>query len=129
MQMPYQGSTPEEVERTLVRPTEEALATLPGIRNIQSTATANGANIMVLFSDWERDVKIAASEARERIDAIRNDLPDELTRIFVGNASTDDEPVLAIRLASQTLDLSKSFGLERPEGALSRPRTPGCQTW
>ena len=51
MQMPYQGSTPEEVERTLVRPAEEALATLPGIRNIQSTATANGANIMVLFSD------------------------------------------------------------------------------
>ncbi|MCM2338028.1 MAG: efflux RND transporter permease subunit, partial [Lysobacter sp.] len=125
MQMPYQGSTPEEVERTLVRPSEEALATLPGIRNIQSTATANGANIMVLFSDWERDVKIAASEARERIDAIRNDLPDELTRIFVGNASTDDEPVLAIRLASQTLDLSKSYDLIDRELKRRIERVPG----
>ena len=125
MQMPYQGSTPEEVERTLVRPSEEALATLPGIRNIQSTATATGANIMVLFSDWERDVKIAASEARERIDAIRNDLPDELTRIFVGNASTDDQPVLAIRLASQTLDLSKSYDLIDRELKRRIERVPG----
>ena len=30
VQMPYAGSTPEEVERTVLRPAEEALATLSG---------------------------------------------------------------------------------------------------
>ena len=31
IQIPYQGSTPEEVERLITRPVEEALATLSGV--------------------------------------------------------------------------------------------------
>ena len=34
--MPYPGSTPEEVERIITRPVEEALATLTGIQNMYS---------------------------------------------------------------------------------------------
>ncbi len=30
--LPYPGSTPQEVERTITRPAEEALATLPAIK-------------------------------------------------------------------------------------------------
>lgn len=125
VQMPYAGSTPEEVERTVLRPAEEALATLSGVRSIQGTARADGATVMVLFSDWERDVQIAASEARERIDAIRDELPDELQRIFVGNASTDDQPVLAIRLASGTLDLADAYDLIDRELKRRLERVPG----
>ena len=47
------------------------------------------------FTDWDRDVAIAASEARERIDAIRDELPDDLQRYFVLKFSTTDQPVLA----------------------------------
>ena len=39
--------------------------------------------MFIQFTDWERDIAIAASEARERIDAIRDDLPDDLQRYFV----------------------------------------------
>ncbi|GHA74307.1 efflux RND transporter permease subunit [Cognatilysobacter bugurensis] len=125
VQMPYAGSTPEEVERTVLRPAEEALATLSGVKSIQGTARADGASVMVLFSDWERDVQIAASEARERIDAIRGELPDELQRIFIGNFSTDDEPVLAIRLASQTINLANSYELIDRELKRRLERVPG----
>lgn len=125
VQLPYAGSTPEEVERTVLRPVEEALATLPGIRSTQGTARADGAQVMVLFSDWERDVQIAAADARERIDAIRGDLPDELQRIFVGNFDTDDEPVLAIRLASDTLDLARQYDLIDRELKRRLERIPG----
>lgn len=31
IQVPYDGSTPEEVERSITRPLEEALATLSGV--------------------------------------------------------------------------------------------------
>ena len=125
VQMPYAGSTPEEVERTVLRPAEEALATLSGIKSTQGTARADGASILVLFSDWERDVQIAAADARERIDAIRGDLPDELQRIFVGNVGTDDQPVLAIRLASQTLDLAGQYDLIDRELKRRLERIPG----
>ena len=109
--LPYPGSTPEEVERTLVRPVEEALATLPGIKRIQSSSRADGGDIFVEFSDWDRDIEIAASEARDRIDAVRADLPDDLQRYFVQKFSTSDEPVLRVRLAAPERDLRDSYDL------------------
>ena len=99
--LPYAGSTPEEVERNLLRPVEEALATLPGIRSMNARATAEGASIQVEFSDWSRDIAIAASEARERIDAVRDQLPDDFRRYYVQRWSTSDREAMGLRLTSQ----------------------------
>ena len=97
--LPYPGSTPEEVERTITRPAEEALATLTGISRMNSNSRPDGANIFILFSDWDRDIEITASEARDRLDAIRKELPDDLQRYFVLKFSPTDEPVLRVRFA------------------------------
>ncbi|RXE08283.1 AcrB/AcrD/AcrF family protein, partial [Xanthomonas perforans] len=110
VQLPYTGSTPDEVERNLVRPAEEALATMTGIKRMRSTATADGANIFIEFSDWDRDIAIAASDARERLDAVRDDFPEDLQRFHVFKWSSSDEPVLKVRLASQT-DLTGAYDM------------------
>lgn len=110
VQFPYPGSTPQEVERTIVRPAEEALATMSGLERMRSSADADGAFVGVFYSDWDTDVQIAASEARERLDAIRDELPEDLQRFFVGNWSSTDEPILEIHLAGDT-DLSRSYDL------------------
>ncbi len=102
VQLPYQGSTPEEVERNLVRPVEEAIATMPGIKSMNANASADGGGVFVQFSDWSKDVAIAASEARERIDAIRDQLPDDFQRYFVRRWSTGDQEAISLRLTSQT---------------------------
>ncbi len=99
--LPYPGSTPEEVERNLVRPAEEALATLPSIKSMRSRASADGGGVFVEFSDWDRDIEVTASEARERIDAIRGELPDDLQRYFVYKFSPSDQPVLRLRFAGE----------------------------
>lgn len=125
VQVPYTGSTPEEVERTVVRPIEEALSTLTGIKRIDASARSDGANIFVQFSDWDRDVEIAASEARERIDAIRSELPEDLQRYFVLKFSTSDQPVLKVRLASKTLDLTRAYDLIDREFKRRIERLPG----
>src|SRR5690606_34359871 len=99
--LPYAGSTPEEVERNLLRPVEEALATMPGIRSMNSRANAEGASIQVEFSDWNQDIAIAAWEARERIDAIRDQLPDDFRRYYVQRWSTSDREAISLRLSSK----------------------------
>src|SRR6478672_2000841 len=83
VQLPYPGSTPEEVERTITRPAEEALATLSGIKQMDSTSGPDGSTIFMQFSDWSRSIAITASEAHDRIDAIRGDLPKDLQRYQV----------------------------------------------
>jgi hydrophobic/amphiphilic exporter-1 (mainly G- bacteria), HAE1 family len=110
LQLPYSGSTPEEVERTVLRPVEEAVATMTGIKRMDGGARADGASMFIQFTDWERDVSIAASEARERIDAIRDELPDDLQRYFVMKFSTSDDPVLKVRLASSR-DMTREYDL------------------
>lgn len=110
LQLPYSGSTPEEVERTVLRPVEEAVSTMTGVKRMEGSARADGASMFIQFSDWERDASIAASEARERIDAIRDELPDDLQRYFVLKFSTSDEPVLKVRLASNR-DMTREYDL------------------
>ncbi|MDV3255976.1 MAG: efflux RND transporter permease subunit [Lysobacter sp.] len=110
VQLPYPGSTPEEVERTVLRPAEEALSTMSGLERMEGRANADGAFVGVFYSDWDTDVQIAASEARERLDAIRDELPEDLQRYFVGNFSTDDEAILQVRLAG-TQDLTGAYEL------------------
>src|SRR3546814_7003460 len=110
--LPYTGSTPEEIERTVLRPAEEALSTMSGIKRMDSRARADGAQLFIQFSDWSKDVAIAASHARERLDAIRDELPDDLQRYFVMKFSTTDQPVLRVRLAAGNgIDLSGDYDL------------------
>lgn len=124
LQLPYSGSTPEEVERTVLRPVEEAVSTMSGVKRMDGSARADGATMFIQFSDWERDVSIAASEARERIDAIRDDLPDDLRRYFVMKFSTSDEPVLKVRLASQR-DMTRAYDMIDREFKRRLERIPG----
>lgn len=124
VQIPYTGSTPEEVERNIIRPTEEALATMTGIKRMRSSATSEGASIFIEFTDWDRDIAIAASDARERIDAIRSDLPDDLQRYNVFKWSSSDDPVLKVRLASAT-DLTGAYDMLDREFKRRIERIPG----
>ena len=124
VQLPYPGSTPEEVERNLVRPIEEALSTMSGIKSMNANASADGGGVFVQFSNWGRDVALAASEAREHIDAIRDQLPSDFKRYFVRRWSTGDQEAISLRLTSnenlsargELIDQSIKRRLERLPG-------------
>ena len=122
--LPYPGSTPQEVERTLTRPVEEALSTLPGIGMINSNSSADGAGVFVMFDDWLRDIDLTASEARERIDAVRDELPDDLQRYFVRNFSPSDQPLLRVRFAGER-DMTGEYTLIKQLMARRIERIPG----
>lgn len=123
IQIPYPGSTPQEVERTITRPVEESLATLSGVKRMFSNSSADNAQVFMEF-EWGADPAIKASEARERIDAIRDELPEDLQRYFVFKFSTGDQPVLRVRIASEQ-GLEHSWDLL--DRKLKRPieRLPG----
>jgi HAE1 family hydrophobic/amphiphilic exporter-1 len=121
---PYASSTPQEVERSITRPAEEALATLPGIQGLNSNSRADGSEVFIQFKDWDRDINITASEARDRIDAIRGDLPDDLQRYFVMNFSPSDQPIVKLRFSSNR-DMSTEYALIDREVKRRIERIPG----
>jgi HAE1 family hydrophobic/amphiphilic exporter-1 len=115
--VPYAGSTPEEMEQLVVRPVEEALATLSGIEEIRASAQADQATFTVLF-DWDRDADAAAFDVRTKLDSIRPQLPVGADRLLMFAFSAGDQPVAVIRISSD-MDLTDQY--EMLEKYLQRP--------
>jgi len=105
--IPYEGSTPEEVEKLITRPVEEALATLSGVERMQSTSRQDSAQIFLQFG-WDEDVAAKGIEARAKVDAIRHQLPDDVRRVLVFTGSLGDQPILTLRISSER-DLSDAY--------------------
>ena len=109
IQIPYAGSTPEEVERLITRPVEEALATLSGVERMFSSSDENQAQIFLQFG-WDQSMGIKGIEARAKVDGIRHLLPQDVRRILVFTGSLGDQPVLQLRISSER-DLSGSYDM------------------
>ncbi len=109
IQIPYEGSTPEEIERLITRPVEEALATLSGVEQMFSSSSEGQSQIFLQF-EWDQSMGAKGIEARAKVDGIRHLLPDDIRRIFVFTGSLGDQPVLQLRISSER-DLSDSYDL------------------
>ncbi len=109
IQIPYDGSTPEEIERLITRPVEEALATLSGVERMFSSSDEGQSQIFLQF-DWDQNMGAKGIEARSKVDGIRHQLPDDVRRVFVFTGSLGDQPVLQLRISSER-DLSDSYAM------------------
>ncbi len=109
IQIPYEGSTPEEVERLITRPVEESLATLSGVERMFSTSREDQTEIFLQF-DWNQPMGAKGIEARAKVDGIRHELPEDVRRVFVFTGSLGDQPVLQLRISSDR-DLGDSYDL------------------
>lgn len=121
--IPYSGSTPEEVEELITRPAEEAIATLSGIKEIRSTSSETGAQLVVLFQ-WDRDPSAVGFEVRTKLESIKHEFPPSANRILTQMFAAGDDRVLAVRISSEedmtrqydTLDRYLKKPLERLDG-------------
>jgi HAE1 family hydrophobic/amphiphilic exporter-1 len=107
--VPYPGSTPEETEDLITRPLEEALATLPGIKEMRSTSTDQDSRFEIRF-EWGTDLDTAAFEVRSKLDSVRSQLPKTADRMWMWMASTEDAQMLTVRFSADQ-DLSAKYDL------------------
>jgi len=96
--VPYPSSSPEEVERTITRPLEEILSTVNSLKTLRSTSSSTNARIFVEF-DTGTHMDMASMEIRDKIDQVRDRLPDDLERIQIRRWSTSDRPVISFSLS------------------------------
>lgn len=123
VQVPYKDATPAEIEKLITRPVEEALATMSGIKRLRSESNENNAQIMIEFA-WDENIKAKSIEAREKIDAIRHLLPDDVERVLVFKFNTNDMPIFQLRVSSER-DLSNAYDLLDRNLKMPLERVPG----
>jgi HAE1 family hydrophobic/amphiphilic exporter-1 len=99
VQAPYNSSSPEEVERLIVRPLEDILGTINGIDTLSVRASASSGSVNLSFEDGT-DMDMAAVEVRDRIDRIRHLLPTDLRRVYIRRFQMTDMPVFQFQVSS-----------------------------
>ena len=72
----YPGASPEEIESSVARRLEDAVAQVDGLKHVTSTCANNFCQVMLEF-DLGRDVDAAATDVREKVALVKNDLPSQ----------------------------------------------------
>lgn len=89
----YEDSTPLETEARLVRPLEEQIATVAGIKHIGANADSGGASLSLEFHGG-MDMDEAYNAVGDRVERAMAQLPSDVDRVWVWRFDPSDEPVI-----------------------------------
>ncbi len=93
------GISPEDAERLLVRPMEQELRSIEGIKEMIAEAFEGGASVQIEF-DAGVDTDKALQDVREKVDAAQAKLPGESEEPTVNEVKmTRFDPMLVLNLA------------------------------
>ena len=92
------GSAPAQLETEVARKIEDAVATLPGVKNIHTRILDGTANVMVEFV-LEKNLSEAVNEVRDAVTQVKADMPGEMRDPVVSKVSTAGRVVLAFVVA------------------------------
>ena len=95
----YPGAGSKEIEKDLVKPMEDAVSSLPGIKNIRSTS-GEGYGLSVLQFSMDTDPDTAVMDVQKAIDAIVDKLPADSTRPIVRKYNLGARPILVLSLST-----------------------------
>jgi HAE1 family hydrophobic/amphiphilic exporter-1 len=92
------GAAPETVEREVTQVLEESINTIEGIRSLRS-ASSESLSLLFIEFQLESDVGEKAQAVRDKISAVRAQLPREIDPPVVDRVDPDSTPILAVMVA------------------------------
>jgi len=97
------GISANDSERLLVKPIEDEVKTVEGIKEIRSTAYTGGGNVLLEF-DAGFDADKAMDDIREKVDRAKGDLPNEADEPTVNEVNISAFPIILISLSGNLPD-------------------------
>jgi HAE1 family hydrophobic/amphiphilic exporter-1 len=91
--VPFPDAHPQEVEEQAIRPLEEEMRTIAGVKSVRSTSREGVGWIRIGFTG-QTDLDLAYAEVRDRVERVRPTLPARIPRIGTWRFSMDDMPVV-----------------------------------
>ncbi|MCF7797966.1 MAG: efflux RND transporter permease subunit [Candidatus Marinimicrobia bacterium] len=119
----YGNVGPQEIEESVTRPIEEALAAVQGVEEINSTSSEGRSLVRVSFA-WGTDLDVAANDIRDRIDRVLGRLPEDLERPQIRKFDPSAFPIIILGVSSnlnpldlrQLIDDQVKYRIERLPG-------------
>ncbi|HWK63726.1 MAG TPA: efflux RND transporter permease subunit [Rhizobiaceae bacterium] len=104
----YQGISPEDSERLLLRPVETRMKSLSNVKEMRSSAYQGGGYVLIEFNAGA-DLSTALEDVRAKVQDAKRDLPQDAEEPTVNEVNLSEFPVLVVTLAGNV-----------PERALTR---------
>jgi len=96
--IPLPGVSPEDSERLIVKPVEEKLKGLDGIKRMTGIASEGHGGIFVEF-ETEVDIDQAITDTREKVDLARSELPADAEEPTVNEINFSLQPTIIVTLS------------------------------
>ncbi|MFN6951182.1 MAG: efflux RND transporter permease subunit [Albidovulum sp.] len=96
--MRYEGISPEDSERLLLRPMETALKAISGVKEMTATAYQGGGNVLLEFQAGA-DLNKALEDVRTKVSEAKRDLPSGTDEPTVNEVNISEFPVLVVTLS------------------------------
>ena len=94
----YPGAGPNEIETLVSEPIEEAVGSIGNMRNVTSSSQ-EGVSTVVMEFELGTDLSAAAADVRDKVSAIKGQLPDDIDEPTILKLDIAAEPVMTIGLA------------------------------
>ncbi|WP_406211980.1 efflux RND transporter permease subunit [Streptomyces decoyicus] len=99
---PYQGASPDVVEKQVIEPLEDGVQAVDGIKSVTSTSSEGSGVIMAQF-DYGNDSDRLVADVQQAVNRARAKLPEDVDPQVVAG-STDDIPTVVLAVSSRDKD-------------------------
>ena len=93
----YKNAGPEEIEKSVTKIIEGAVATVNNIKEITSTSRENASDVTIEFN-WGTDLNDASEDIREALEQVIDLLPDNAEKPIIRKFSTDDISLMEVAI-------------------------------
>jgi len=100
----YQGASPDQIQKLVTEPIEQALATVKGLDDL-SSISSEGSSIVVAQFNTDIDINMAAIDMREAVDLVKSFLPDDASEPTVIKMDVNQMSAIYLSISSETDDL------------------------
>ncbi len=119
----YPGAGPDEVQNTVTKKIEDAVASMENIKKLTSRSM-EGVSIVTVEMNVGADANRSLEDAQRKVNAMLSDLPSDAKTPTLSKVSVDDLPIITLSVTAD-MDSRKFFDLIDQQLAPRISRLPG----
>lgn len=98
------GAAPSEITNQIIKPIEDVVSDVTGVRHVLATATDSAASIMVEF-ELETETDRALNDIKDAIASVRGEIPDAATEPLIQRLDVTGQAILTYAVSDPNLSI------------------------